>query len=174
MEITDKDRLDFLDRCNARLNAKYGTTYRWKLILNHNVNRLFIGDLAVDLNDQAPDGLPSCREAIDAEILRVAASDTLVTKDEADGHAILKDGAISFRVSLDALPAVLEGAWAIGKLDTRFQITDSSEFAKEIVRALNREDEQGTTAIHKLFDRAILDSIEQGAFGIEEHPKQVA
>ncbi len=64
----DKARLDYLDRCNAALNARYGTTYRWKLIQSHNVNRLMIGDFAVDLHDSQPHGLPSCRDAIDERI----------------------------------------------------------------------------------------------------------
>ena len=62
----DKARLDYLDRCNAALNAEYGTTYSWKLIQSHNVNRLMLGiSYDVDLNDSQPHGLPSCREAID-------------------------------------------------------------------------------------------------------------
>lgn len=68
-DITDKDRLDFLDRCNLRLNERYGTNYRWELILNHNVTRLMLGGLlVVDLNDSAALGLASCRAAIDARI----------------------------------------------------------------------------------------------------------
>lgn len=69
----DKARLDFLDEMNSRLNASYGTTYRWRLILNHNVNRLMLDKLAVDLHDSEPRsrGLTSCRDAIDAEIRRV-------------------------------------------------------------------------------------------------------
>jgi hypothetical protein len=63
--ISDTARLDFLDEMNRRLNASYGTTYRWKLIVNHNVNRLMLGQMAVDLNDSEARGLPSCREAID-------------------------------------------------------------------------------------------------------------
>ncbi len=64
--MADKARLDYLDRCNAALNAHYGTTYSWKLIQSHNVNRLMLGDsYDVDLNDSQPNGLPSCRDAID-------------------------------------------------------------------------------------------------------------
>ncbi|GFE73495.1 hypothetical protein [Novosphingobium sp. TCA1] len=64
--LADKARLDYLDRCNAALNATYGTTYSWKLIQSHNVNRLMLGDYYdVDLNDSQPNGLPSCRDAID-------------------------------------------------------------------------------------------------------------
>lgn len=95
-------------------------------------------------------------------------------KQENGGQAIIEDGAIVIRVSLDALPAVLEGAWAMRKLDIRYEITNPLEFAKEVVRALNREDEQGTTDIHNLFDQAFLDAIEAGAEGIDEHPKQEA
>lgn len=66
----DKERLDFLDRCNAALNERYGTSYGWELILNHNVTRLMLGRLAVDLNDAVGGNaaLPSCREAIDARM----------------------------------------------------------------------------------------------------------
>jgi hypothetical protein len=64
--LADKARLDYLDRCNAALNAHYGTTYSWKLIQSHNVNRLMLGNsYDVDLNDSQPNGLPSCRDAID-------------------------------------------------------------------------------------------------------------
>ncbi|MCB4861543.1 hypothetical protein K7W03_18295 [Sphingobium sp. PNB] len=72
----DRDRLDFLDRCNERLNAHCGTTYRWSLIMNHNVNRLMLGHMDVDLHDSAPpsQGLPSCRDAIDREMERIEAA----------------------------------------------------------------------------------------------------
>lgn len=66
----DKARLDFLDQCNERLNAHCGTNYHWALILNHNVNRLMLGHLEVDLHDSdaGNKGLPSCRLAIDARM----------------------------------------------------------------------------------------------------------
>lgn len=70
----DAARLDFLDGCNARLNASYGTHYGWKLVLNHNVNRLVLGDMKVDLHDSegGNDKLPSCRLAIDEARKRTA------------------------------------------------------------------------------------------------------
>lgn len=88
------------------------------------------------------------------------------------GQAIIEKGSLVIRVSLDALPMILEGAWAMNKIDTRYKITDASEFAKELTYALNREDEQGTTPVHELFDDAILHVIEQGGFGIDEHETQ--
>lgn len=72
--LKDKRRLDFLDQCNARLNERSGTVYRWELILNHNVNRLMLGHMEVDLNDAAAKGLPSCRDALDREIERIEAA----------------------------------------------------------------------------------------------------
>lgn len=33
---TDAERLDFLDRCNAKLNEQSGTRYGWKFHRNHN------------------------------------------------------------------------------------------------------------------------------------------
>ena len=70
----DAERLDFLDRMNASLNAHYGTNYGWRLVQSHQITRLmsgehrggFVGD--IDLNDQdgSRDGAASCRDAIDA------------------------------------------------------------------------------------------------------------
>lgn len=69
----DKRRLDFFDEANQRLNARYGTTYRWKVVINHNVNRLLLGQVGegVDLEDSQPNGHRSCRLAID-EAMREA------------------------------------------------------------------------------------------------------
>jgi hypothetical protein len=43
----DGERLDWLEKLNKRLNERHGTVYQWKMIINENVNRLFL----VDLND---------------------------------------------------------------------------------------------------------------------------
>lgn len=70
----DTARLDFLDQLNANLNARCGTNYRWEMVINHNVNRLMTGrHLDVDLNDARAHGFNSCRDAIDREMLRIAA-----------------------------------------------------------------------------------------------------
>lgn len=88
------------------------------------------------------------------------------------GQAIIENGSLVIRVSLEALPMILEGAWAMNKLDMRYKITDAAEFSKELMRALNREDEEGTTPVHELFDAAILHVIEVGGFGIDAHETQ--
>jgi hypothetical protein len=89
-----------------------------------------------------------------------------------NGEAVIEDGAIVIRVPLTALPQVVEGAWALGSLETRYVVTDTEAFAKDLVRALNDEDEQGTTLVHKMFDDAINEALEQGAEGIEEDPEE--
>lgn len=88
------------------------------------------------------------------------------------GVAVIVRGSIVIRVPLSTLPQVLEGAWAAGGIDTRYKITNIDEFAADLVGELNREEEDGTTRIHQMFDKAIDEAIGQGAFGIEEHEDQ--
>lgn len=89
-------------------------------------------------------------------------------------NAVIEDGHIVIRVAIEALPMVVEGSWAAGGMDTRFKVTNAEEFAADLVSELNREDDIGTTRIHKMFDAAIDEAINQGAFGIEEHEDQEA
>ena len=46
--------------------------------------------------------------------------------------------------------------------------------SKDLVIELNNENEISTTRIHKMFDAAIEEAINQGAFGIEEYQEQEA
>jgi hypothetical protein len=93
---------------------------------------------------------------------------------QSDGRAVIKDGKIIIQFPLAHLPQVVEGAWALGALETRWRITDTKAFAKDLVGEMNREDEQGTTLIHKMCDAAINELLENGGEGIEEHPNQDA
>jgi hypothetical protein len=90
------------------------------------------------------------------------------------GRAVIERGAIVIRVPLATLPMVVEGAWATGNLTPRYKITDADAFARDLVNELNGESEDGTTRVHSMFDKAIDEAINQGAFGIEEHEKQEA
>ena len=91
---------------------------------------------------------------------------------ENDGRAVIENGQIIIRLPIDNLPMVIEGAWACGNLDIRYKVTNADEFASDLVRELNAESEDGTTRIHVMFDGAIEEAINQGAFGIEEHEEQ--
>jgi len=45
-------------------------------------------------------------------------------------------------------------------------VTDVAAWRKAVCDALNREDGDGTTLVHRMFDRAFIDAIEGGAEGI--------
>lgn len=89
-------------------------------------------------------------------------------------RAVIENGAVVIRFPIDAMQSALEGAWAMNKLEQRYRITNEVEFVKEFVNSLNSEDEQGTTLVHQMADKAFLDCIEQGAFGIDLHEEQKA
>lgn len=91
---------------------------------------------------------------------------------KANAEAFIENDTITICVQVAALADVVEGWWVSGNSDTRWKVTDPEAFAKEIVRALNEEDEQGNTMIHGMFDDALSNAIEQGADGIEEHEDQ--
>lgn len=93
---------------------------------------------------------------------------------ELSGKAVIEGETIVIRVPIASLAQVVEGAWALGSLDMRWKVTDAPVFARDLVVELNREDEQGTTKIHTMFDKAINEALEQGADGIEEHENQDA
>jgi hypothetical protein len=86
--------------------------------------------------------------------------------------AVIKDGWIVIGVPVANLSAALEGSWACGEFGVRYRVIDAKAFAKEVVSELNRESETGTTMIHKMFDSAMYEAIDQGGEGVEEHPNQ--
>lgn len=92
--------------------------------------------------------------------------------DNQAAQAFIEDGKIIIAIPLENLPMIVEGSWAAGAMNTRYKVTDPDEFGKELVYTLNNESENGTTMIHVMFDQAIEEAIEQGAWGIEEHEDQ--
>lgn len=51
---------------------------------------------------------------------------------------------------------------------SEFRVVDAAALAKEVVRELEREAEDGTTRLHLMFDTAFTKVLEQGGEGIEE------
>lgn len=47
------------------------------------------------------------------------------------------------------------------------KVTDHDAFAKEVLSALKDEEEDGTTIVHEMLDKAVNMAIENGAEGIE-------
>lgn len=86
--------------------------------------------------------------------------------------AIIEDGDIVIRVPLANLQFVLDGGFACAVYDRRYKITNIDGAAKDICNALNDEDEEGTTPVHKLLDAAINATMNQGSEWFEEHEDQ--
>jgi hypothetical protein len=93
-------------------------------------------------------------------------------KPNRSAEAVIQRNALVIRVPLKNLQTAIDGAWALNALPARYKITNLDEFARDLVGELNSEDEQGTTRIHKMLDAAVLEAIDQGAFGIDLHEKQ--
>ncbi len=53
-------------------------------------------------------------------------------------------------------------------LEPAVKVTDPVAFAQEMIRVLNAEDEEGTTAVHILLDETFVAAYEGGAEGIIE------
>lgn len=80
------------------------------------------------------------------------------------GRAIIEDGYIVIRVKIEYLPVIMSCLPALED----FKITDVNKFAEGLCVELNDEDDDGTTPIHLLFDKAIEEAINMGAEGVEE------
>lgn len=82
--------------------------------------------------------------------------------------AVIEDGNIVIRLPFSHIPHGVKAGCDLGYIHGDWRVTNPEVFAKEMVRALNDEDEQGTTPIHRLLDEATNEAIESGAEGIEE------
>lgn len=86
-------------------------------------------------------------------------------------QAVIQDGLIVISIEIDALPIIMSGSIASGDgamADYLYKVTDAEVFADDLRHALNHESEVGTTLIHKMFDQAMANAIDQGAEGVEE------
>lgn len=86
--------------------------------------------------------------------------------------AVIENDCIVIRLPIPSLRDVVESSWACDALPLRMRVTDAPALATAVVYELNWEEENGTTPIHRLFDAAINEAIEQGADGIEVHDDQ--
>jgi hypothetical protein len=91
-----------------------------------------------------------------------------------NAEASIERGQVVIRVPIKNLPLALKAGIDLGYIDPGVKITNAQAFAKDLVRALNDEDEEGTTPIHRLLDEAITEAIEQGAEGVTEDDSEAA
>jgi hypothetical protein len=47
------------------------------------------------------------------------------------------------------------------------KVIDAEQFARDVKMALDDEEEDGTTPVHRLLDAAMLEACEQGSLGVE-------
>lgn len=94
------------------------------------------------------------------------------SEDAKDATAVIVGERIVISVSLDALATAVGATPALEDYDEETNdfappiVTDKQAWAREVVRQLNREQEDGTTPIHLMFDAAFVEAIEQGAEGV--------
>ena len=85
------------------------------------------------------------------------------------------DGQLVVRIGVETL------AWAsdhsdfstpyddkVGDFVPKWKVIDQLEFAKDVARELRREEEDGSSLLTNVLDKAIEAAIEQGSLGIEE------
>lgn len=74
---------------------------------------------------------------------------------------------IRVQVATRAHEAVVPSAFLDGHCSPTVRITDARLFADGFVRALNHEEENGETAIHRLLDEAFTRAVEDGSEGVD-------
>lgn len=82
---------------------------------------------------------------------------------------VVKDGVLVIAVTTDALlhGITLGGGWPTNERGATVAIQDGALMVKDVVNELLREDEQGTTAVHRLFDEAAEAALDNGSEAVD-------
>lgn len=82
------------------------------------------------------------------------------------------------RLPLDTIPLVVAACPSLWQEEGCPRVTDARVFADAVLMALHREEEDGTTHVHRMFDAAFVEAVERGAEGVvmpsdpaPEHPE---
>jgi hypothetical protein len=82
-----------------------------------------------------------------------------------------RNGALTIRIGEKVLAFATEqnpDLWD-GEMDKpRFKVTDAKAFSREVMRAMNKEEEDGSTLLSRMIDQATLNAIDYGCEGVEE------
>lgn len=84
----------------------------------------------------------------------------------------IENDAIIIKLPLDTLKMATEYCGELATFDEakndwrKVEVTDLQEWAKAVVHELEREEEDGSTAITRMLDKAFEQAVEQGAEGI--------
>jgi hypothetical protein len=75
---------------------------------------------------------------------------------------------IVIRLPIENIPIAFAGGVAAGNIDVPYRVTNAGNFAHDVVTELRREEEDGTTPVHRMFDDAFVRAIEWGGDGVTE------
>ncbi|MVA23202.1 hypothetical protein V6582_17890 [Agrobacterium vitis] len=77
----------------------------------------------------------------------------------------VKDGILSISIGIALLSHAVQSqeSWP-----ENFYVDDIRDFAREVARELRREEEDGTTPVHRLFDKVADAVLESGGDGVDE------
>lgn len=80
----------------------------------------------------------------------------------------IEAGRLVISIGMTTLGEALVGPGSPLKIDCpHAKITDHAKFAREVMRALLEEEEDGTTAVHRMLDGAAVVLLENGAEGVD-------
>lgn len=74
-------------------------------------------------------------------------------------------GRLSITIGTDTLAFALQ---RIENWPEEVKVIDPKEFARDVLRELEREEEDGSTPVHRLLDKVGLAAMEQGSIGCAE------
>ena len=80
----------------------------------------------------------------------------------------IKNNNIVISIPTESLSFAYAAAVDLGYINKGSFILDSDVFSKELLSALLEEDEDGTTIVHKMLDKAMYHATDQGAEGVGE------
>ncbi|MBY2992477.1 hypothetical protein HF272_13665 [Rhizobium leguminosarum] len=81
---------------------------------------------------------------------------------------IVEDNQVKISIGLGLLAFAVQSAPSYAGWPDDWYIDDIRKFGKEFASALQREEEDGTTPIHRMFDKVALELLEQGPECVEE------
>lgn len=83
-----------------------------------------------------------------------------------NGELVISIGISTLCFAIDHAPEM----W--NEKEDKPRITDEAGFARDILEQLTREEEDGTTPVHRMFDAAAARAIEYGSANVELEPSK--
>lgn len=78
------------------------------------------------------------------------------------------DGVLNISIGVDLLIYAITHGSDFWPDDDELVVTDPDVFAAEIARELENEEEDGTTLVHRMFDKAAETAVDNGCEGVDE------